>query len=49
MMPQPKFDSGVDDRTCKVCGKGWNRHDDRQKKICWNEINKNGLDKENLR
>jgi len=41
-MPQPELNSGIDNRTCKICGKSWNKHNPVEKNICWEELKKHG-------
>ena len=41
-MPTPQQISGEDNRTCKICGIKWKKHNDVEKRICWAELKKNG-------
>jgi hypothetical protein len=41
-MPQPDLHFGADNRTCKICGRKWNKHNDVEKSICWKELQRLG-------
>lgn len=51
MMPSviPPSPSISDGPICKICGKAWSIHNDKQKNDCWKELHKNGWSNEDFR